>query len=72
MKAFIKQIFCDDKGRASAKRVTALALILPLVFALYSPDVSEAKLYTVAGLISALLISSSLEKFNNSNNQPPL
>jgi hypothetical protein len=68
MKAFLKDIFCDDKGRASAKRVTALALVLPFVFALYSPAVSEAKLYTIAGLISALLISSTIEKFNN---QPP-
>ena len=70
MRKFIKDIFCDDGGRASAKRVTALALVLPFVFALYSPAVSEAKLYTIAGLISALLISTSIEKFNNNNNTP--
>jgi hypothetical protein len=68
MLEFIKQIFSDDQGRASAKRICAIALIVPFVAAVFADSVNDSKLYTIAALISALLISSSIEKFNNKNN----
>ena len=64
MRAFLRDMFCDPNGRVSAKRFVAVSLIPALYVGFMSETVSDEKMYIIAGLISLLLVSSIVEKFN--------
>ena len=64
MRAFLREMICAPNGRVSARRFIAVALIPALYVGVLLPSVTTDKMYTISALISVLLVTSTIEKFN--------